>query len=190
MRRSSIAKAIIDITSTAISNLDRRRDWLRELKLTLAPKYAGTPSLPDIYDEYMLKNLIEALSRKPVEEAHMQVSESKLATCLDCVVKHLSTAKIAAREALQRAEAKEPPEKVIEKIREIHGELAGMELDIKDRDIPEIMEIDDSSRRLRKEIFDNKWLINPPTIEQLREIEKKISLILEKSYNAIGKYLR
>jgi hypothetical protein len=189
-------EALAEIVAGLLANRPRREVDLRELKLKLAPKYAGIPSLPDLEDEEALKKLLEAIGRAETKaEGRLEKDrmESKaegkhLATCLDCVVKHLSTARVAAREAMQRAEAGEPAGSIVEKVRQIYDELAGMELDIKNREIPEIAEIDDLSRTLRKKIFSNKWLTTPPTLSQLKNIEDELNTIIEKSYKAVEKY--
>jgi flagellar hook-associated protein FlgK len=189
-------EALTEIVAGLLANRPRREVDLRELKLKLAPKYAGIPSLPDLEDEEALKKLLEAIGRAEtkaegrLEKDRMEskAEDKHLATCLDCVVKHLSTARVAAREAMQRAEAGEPAGSIVEKVRQIYDELAGMELDIKNREIPEIAEIDDLSRTLRKKIFSNKWLTTPPTLSQLKNIEDELNTIIEKSYKAVEKY--
>jgi hypothetical protein len=194
-----VVEAVAEIVAGLLANRPRREVDLRELKLKLAPKYAGIPSLPDLEDEEALKKLLEAIGKTEASrEAKTMQAESRetgkaeegkhLATCLDCVVKHLSTARVAAREAMQRAEAGEPAGSIVEKVRQIYDELAGMELDIKNREIPEIAEIDDLSRTLRKKIFSNKWLTTPPTLSQLKNIEDELNTIIEKSYKAVEKY--
>ncbi|GAJ07880.1 unnamed protein product, partial [marine sediment metagenome] len=57
--------------------------------------------------------------------------QSEIDYCIECSVKHGQTAKVFAREALQRAEAEGNPssEGVKEKIRGIVEELTGMEDD-------------------------------------------------------------
>jgi hypothetical protein len=203
MRKSRIVEAVIEVATGLLTNRPRREVDFKTLKLKLAPKYAGIPSLPDIEDEEALKKLLEAIGKAEAtttqaegrletgkKEGGGKEGEGKyLATCLDCVVKHLSTARVAAREAMQRAEAGEPASSIVEKVRQIHDELAGMELDIKNREIPEIAEIDDLSRTLRKKIFSNKWLTTPPTLSQLKNVEDELNTIIEKSYKAVEKYI-
>jgi hypothetical protein len=81
--------------------------------------------------------------------------------CLECASKHVGTAKILLREALQRAEKGEPPELVLEKVRGAYEELMGAEDDTMSVSDEGIRKLNSMIRDLRKWFFTTGAIVKP-----------------------------
>ncbi len=81
--------------------------------------------------------------------------------CLECASKHVGTAKILLREALQRAEKGEPPELVLEKVRGAYEELMGAEDDTMSVSDEGIRKLNSMIRDLRKWFFTSGAIVKP-----------------------------
>jgi len=105
--------------------------------------------------------------------------------CLECAEKHLQTARILLREALQRAEqclAESQCEtcctskpQVLEKIRDAVAELTGCEDDTNTKlDEPRIREINRRTREIRRLIWEKKLAFGKGTLNDIKEIMMQI----------------
>jgi predicted ribosome quality control (RQC) complex YloA/Tae2 family protein len=81
--------------------------------------------------------------------------------CLECASKHVGTAKILLREALQRAEKGEAPELVLEKVRGAYEELMGAEDDTMSVSDDDIRKLNSMIRDLRKWFFTSGVIVKP-----------------------------
>ena len=109
-------------------------------------------------------------------------SEEDIDYCLECIEKHLQTAKVLMREAIQRAAAGEPTEKVVEKIRGVVEELAGAEDDSDTTTDMDVRRLNSKIRALRKEIWRRGLSVRGGTLEELNEIKRKIDALVDEAY--------
>jgi len=105
--------------------------------------------------------------------------------CLECCEKHFAKSSKLMEEAIQRLEAREPLEKVTEKVRAVVRELAGLEDDIPPT-VPDvdIRELDRRARSLRKSMWEKRLSLTP-TLEGLREAKVEIDSMLKETYNIL-----
>lgn len=94
--------------------------------------------------------------------------------CLDCISKHLATAKILLREALQRSQAKEAEEAVLAKVRGAFEELTGAEDDSQSLTDPQIRNLNARIREARKWLYEHALASASP-----ETISKAFSLVEE-----------
>lgn len=107
----------------------------------------------------------------------------KVKTCLDCLNKHLNTAKVFSREAIQRFEANEPEDRVLERVRGIVEELSGAEADTNGSDDESIREINTKLRKVRKGIWASGLEIqNPKNKDELLQMRSNIEEVLNDTY--------
>jgi hypothetical protein len=93
----------------------------------------------------------------------------------NCMSKHLGTAKILTREALQRAEKGEPREAVLEKIRGAYEELMGAEDDSLSLEDERVRQLNALIRDTRKWFFDTGVIVEPDKnkiVEALGRVSK------------------
>ena len=101
--------------------------------------------------------------------------EGTLKYCIDCASKHLGTAKILAREALQRLDKGEPVDLVLEKVRGAYEELMGAEDDTQASDDPDVADLNRRVRDLRKWFFESGAIAKADrglVLEALRRISE------------------
>ena len=115
----------------------------------------------------------------PIPFRHSSVDEGY---CLECVHKHINTANVLIREALQRFDAKEPPDRVLEKVRAAVAELTGAEDDSKFA-TGKVAEINKRIRDLRRHIWEKGYEFEVPSRDALLEIGGNIQDILKDIYN-------
>lgn len=110
--------------------------------------------------------------------------QSEIDYCIECAVKHSQTAKVLAREALQRAEADSPAASgVKEKIRGVIEELSGMEDDTDTAEENEnVRNLNMAARELRKHIYTTKAEIGGASIETIRSLKTLVDQIVDLSY--------
>jgi hypothetical protein len=101
--------------------------------------------------------------------------------CLTCLSKHLGTAKILLREALQRAEKGEPKEAVLEKIRGAYEELMGAEDDSQALSDERIRQINSQIRDLRHWFF-NTGVIADTDKNRIAEALSRVSKLNDEVY--------
>jgi len=106
--------------------------------------------------------------------------------CLDCASKHLSTAKILIREALQRAEKGEPPELVLAKIRGAYEELTGAEDDTQALSDEGIRRLNSQIRDLRKWFFDSGVLVETDK-SKISEAFSRVASLNDTVYSELEK---
>ena len=107
--------------------------------------------------------------------------------CLECENKHLNTAKVLLREAIQRAEAREPTAAVLEKVRGVAVELAGAEDDSNAPTAPsDVRSINAAVRDLRKRMWVSGLEVEPK-LEGLKETYRGVDGILTQTYEAAGR---
>lgn len=113
--------------------------------------------------------------------------------CLECAEKHLQTATILLKEAIQRAQqciTQNPCEpcclktpEVLEKIRDAIAELAGAEDDTNPlSNEPLVKEINNQIRLIRKDIWRKKLAFGQGKIEDITEIAERIKTLTDKIY--------
>jgi hypothetical protein len=134
--------------------------------------------------------LVKLLGPNPVLPTLLGAPRSHIATppgvseehyCLDCSSKHLGTAKVLLREALQRIEKGEPREAVLEKVRGAYEELMGAEDDtlaVKDEGIRRLNSL---IRDTRKWFFDT-GVIAEPDKKLIAEAFEKVSRVNDEVY--------
>jgi hypothetical protein len=117
--------------------------------------------------------------------------------CLECCEKHLQTASVLMREALQRLEECntktncEPccikTEYILEKIRNTVKELAGAEDDtIRNTYDETVRQINNEIRMIRKTIWGKKLSVGGGTKGDLIEIKNKIDKLIDKVYEKVA----
>jgi hypothetical protein len=108
--------------------------------------------------------------------------------CLECASKHVGTAKILLREALQRAEKGEPPELVLEKVRGAYEELMGAEDDTMSVSDEGIRKLNSAIRDLRKWFF-TTGAIAKPDKNLITEAYSKIAQLNNAIYDEYARRL-
>jgi cell fate (sporulation/competence/biofilm development) regulator YmcA (YheA/YmcA/DUF963 family) len=108
--------------------------------------------------------------------------------CLECASKHVGTAKILLREALQRAEKGEPPELVLEKVRGAYEELMGAEDDTMSVSDEGIRRLNSMIRDLRKWFFTTGAIVKPDK-NIITEAYSKITQLNNTIYDEYAKRL-
>jgi hypothetical protein len=117
--------------------------------------------------------------------------------CLECCEKHLQTASVLMREALQRLEECntktncEPcclkTEYILEKIRNTVKELAGAEDDtIRNTYDETVRQINNEIRMIRKTTWEKKLSVGRGTKQDLIEIKNKIDELIDKVYEKVA----
>jgi len=123
----------------------------------------------------------------------IDVAEQSTDYCLECAEKHLQTAKVLLREAIQRYEACykntecvpccSENSAVLEKVRGAVAELAGCEDDTSTNlNEPRIREINRRAREIRKEMWNKKLAFGEGTLEDLKETHGKIEQLANYVY--------
>jgi len=131
----------------------------------------GNPGIP--------RGRSESLSIPAMPFRHSSVDEGY---CLECLHKHINTANVLIREALQRFDAKEPHERIVEKVRAAVAELTGAEDDSKFA-TGRVAEINKKIRDLRRHIWEKGYEFEVPSREALLEIGDRVQDILKDIYN-------
>jgi hypothetical protein len=106
--------------------------------------------------------------------------------CLDCLSKHLGTAKILMREALQRAEKGEDIKAILEKIRGAYEELMGAEDDSQALTDERIREFNTKIRDLRHWFFNSGVLVEADK-NKIVEGLSKVSQLNDEVYAELEK---
>jgi hypothetical protein len=106
--------------------------------------------------------------------------------CLTCLSKHLGTAKILMREALQRAEKGEDTKAVLEKVRGAYEELMGAEDDSQALTDERIREFNAKIRDLRHWFFNSGVLVE---VDKNKIVEglSKVAQINDEVYTELEK---
>jgi hypothetical protein len=107
----------------------------------------------------------------------------KIDYCLECLSKHLNTAKVLTREAIQRIEAGEPAEMVLEKVRGTVAELAGAEDDSNSVTDQEVRKLNETIRSIRKTIWNKGLELEPGSKDDLTSIYSQIDSALNQTYS-------
>lgn len=109
--------------------------------------------------------------------------------CMECAEKHIQTAKILIKEAIQRAEKLGTTHpSVLEKIRDTIAELTGCEDDTTTTlNNPKVAEINKTCRDLRRLIWQKKLAFGKATIQDLKQLYKKISNLTDNIYETTSK---
>ena len=146
--------------------------------------------LPGIVDGILILNRYNSVPKIAIETSppplpfeHSSQSESY---CLECAHKHLNTASVLLREALQRLDANEPKERVLEKIRAMVAELTGAEDDTKFGS-GEIAELNKRIRALRVKIWNAGYELEPPRREDLIALQEELKGLLNFVYDTAAK---
>jgi hypothetical protein len=145
-RAGRLISTIVDIIATYIENAPVKLDEKK-----LSEVLGANPILPQILS-----------GSKTVTGSHIAtppgVSEERY--CYDCASKHLGTAKVLMREALQRAVKGEPKEAVLEKVRGAYEELMGAEDDTQSLSDERTREINAMIRDTRKWFYDSDVIVD------------------------------
>jgi len=122
--------------------------------------------------------------RKPKPHKHLSYEgQTELDYCLECAVKHSQTAKILAREALQRARAGSPSDiGVLEKVRGVVEELVGLEDDTDTVKNDKVATLNSLSRTLRKFIYTKRAEIGGASLKDLEEIKSMTDKLVDAVY--------
>jgi gas vesicle protein len=104
--------------------------------------------------------------------------------CLDCCSKHLGTAKILLREALQRADKGEPKEAILAKVRGAYEELMGAEDDSQALSDERIRQLNSMIRDTRKWFF-NSGVITEVDKSKIVEAFNKVSKLNDEVYKEL-----
>jgi len=115
----------------------------------------------------------------PVPFVHSSTDEGY---CLECLHKHINTANVLIREALQRYDSKESQERVLEKVRAAVAELVGAEDDSK-FSTGRVAEINNKIRELRRYIWEKGYEFEVPSRDALMEIGDRVQKILKDLYD-------
>ena len=110
--------------------------------------------------------------------------QTKESYCVECAEKHGQTAKVFMREGLQRAEVcgNGSCEGVLEKVRGVLEELAGIEADTQTTENKDVTALNAIAREVRKHIFSIQAEIGQASIEQLQEAKEMIDFLVDKTY--------
>jgi len=110
--------------------------------------------------------------------------QTKESYCIECAEKHGQTAKVYMREGLQRAEACNctNSEGVLEKVRGVLEELAGIEADTQTTENEEVTALNTVAREIRKQIFAMQAEIGQANMDQLHALSEVISRLVDKTY--------
>jgi len=120
-------------------------------------------------------------SRKPTGRSYE--GQTELSYCVECCIKHSQTAKVLAREALQRAEADMPSSPgVQEKVRGVVEELAGFEDDSDTVENEKVVALNTMARALRKYIYTTGAEIGRASITDLRRMKSMVDQLVEATY--------
>jgi len=159
-RARRFVNAVVDLVALLIENTPTRIDEKRLTEL-LGPK----PVLAQLYSTG--ETARSHIATPPgVSEEHY---------CYDCASKHLGTAKILLREALQRAVKGEPREAVLEKVRGAYEELMGAEDDTQSLSDERTKQINSMIRDTRKWFYDTGVIVESDKdkiAEALRRVDK------------------
>lgn len=118
-----------------------------------------------------------------IEEGKSFEGQSALEYCIECAVKHSQTAKILMREALQRAEARDPGTPgVQEKVRGVTEELCGLEDDTTTVENKRVTALNTMARELRKYIYTTGAEMGQASIDELGNIKGMVDKLVEASY--------
>ena len=121
----------------------------------------------------------------PKEHSHLSYEgQSELDYCLECICnRHGPTGKTLMKEALQRARAGSPSDPgVIEKVRGVVDELAGIEDDSDTVKNEKVEALNDLARTLRKHIYATKADIGGASLDDLREIKGMMDKLVDAAY--------
>jgi hypothetical protein len=149
-RWKKIASPIIDLIALFIENAPVRisEDRLREL---LGPNPAIKEFLSPVQPPTPSSEKSHIATPPGVSEEHY---------CYDCASKHLGTAKVLLREALQRAVKGEPKEAILEKVRGAYEELMGAEDDTQALSDERTRQINSMIRDVRKWFYDSGVIVS------------------------------
>jgi DNA repair exonuclease SbcCD ATPase subunit len=152
---------------------------VEELKTILGEN----PQLPEFYRR--TEGVVSSTSTPGKSHIATPKGESTEKYCLDCMSKHLGTAKILIREALQRAVKGEDPQAILEKVRGAYEELMGAEDDSQSLSDPRIQELNKMTRELRKWAFNSGVLVEPDK-ELISQFAEKINQLNDEVYNELS----
>jgi hypothetical protein len=159
-----IVNALVEVIALAVENMPlKTEEKIREAVV----KYAG-----------------------PIEKPESHISTPKGVSvekyCLECTSKHIGTAKILLREALQRAEKGEPKESIVEKVRGAYEEVMGAEDDSQALSDEGIRRINTMVRDVRKWFF-TSGVIADVDKERIAEALRRIDELNKHVYGEIEK---
>jgi hypothetical protein len=172
-RVDRLINAVIDLFAIVIDNAPRRISEER-----LSQLLGSNPVLPQL--------LGTPRSQPETPRSHIATPEgvSEEHYCLDCMSKHLGTAKILIREALQRADANESKEAILGKVRGAYEELMGAEDDSQALKDERIRALNSQTRELRKWFFDNGVLVDTDKAK-IAEAMNRISALNDAVYQEL-----
>jgi len=163
-----LVSSVTDLVATLIENAPVKYSEEKLVKL-LGPN----PVLPQLLSSSQERSHIA--TPPGVSEEHY---------CYDCASKHLGTAKILIREALQRAEKGEPREAVLEKIRGAYEELMGAEDDTMSLSDERTRQINSMIRDTRKWFFDTGVIVEPDK-NKIAEALSRVSRLNDEVYHEL-----
>jgi gas vesicle protein len=168
---SRVLKAVIDVIATVIENTPPRISEERLVQL-LGPK----PIVSELFKPI----------QQPEAKSHIATppGTSQEHYCYDCMSKHLGTAKILLREALQRATKGEPREAVLEKVRGAYEELMGAEDDSQSLTDERTRQINSMIRDTRKWFYDSGVIVEVDK-NKIAEALQRVSNLSDEVYKEI-----
>jgi hypothetical protein len=178
---SRIVRAIIDLIALVLDNYHPKPNE-KELESLLEKRKEATKELA------LAQLQLQLPQQKEAEKSHIAPPPGMSVEryCLDCTLKHVATAKVLAREALQRAEKGEDIKLVVEKVRGVYEELTGAEDDSQAVMDEEMRALNSKVRDTRKWLFDSSVLVSPDK-NKVAELMAKVSELEEKVYAELEK---
>ena len=122
---------------------------------------------------------------RPKPHTHLSYEgQSKLDYCIECIVNnHGPKAKTLMREAVQRARAGSPSDLgVVEKVRAVVDELAGIEDDSDTVKNEKIEALNSLARAARKFIYAKRADVGGASLDDIREIKDMIDKLVDAAY--------
>lgn len=171
----------VDVLFGAYENRKRKRKRKREVKVekpepeaAAETEMAGRQSVPRGTEQ--VKGVYGA-------EAKSYTGQTDVDYCVECAVKHSQTAKVLAREALQRASSGSPGDRgVQEKVRGVVEELCGLEDDTTTVGHERVTALNTLARELRKYIYTTGAEVGGAGMQELEEVKAMVDRLVEASY--------
>ena len=169
-------KSLFDLAAVLIANAPVEDRVLARYRSRLA----------SLQEEAEAKGLLRPSTPPPEGVSHIAAPEGESVEhyCLDCASKHLGTAKILLREALQWAKKGEPRERILTKVRGAYEELMGAEDDTLATKDQGILKLNTEIRDLRKWFF-NSGVLTDVDVNKIAEAYEKVSAVNNDVYNEL-----
>jgi hypothetical protein len=182
-RIARLINAAIDVVALLIENAPVRIDEKRLAEI-LGPNPVSTQF-------FAINPTTQPISTPEVKQGASKLSHiatppgvSEEHYCYDCASKHLGTAKVLLREALQRAVKGEPKEAILEKVRGAYEELMGAEDDTQALSDERTRQINAMIRDVRKWFYDTGVIVDTDQ-NKIAEALSKVDMLNNEVYTEI-----